>query len=75
MSTTTMVRNTDLKTGMKIVIPAGDTLSIEGQVYPSSISEGCIVAETNIGPVYFAGHLHTRVLGPDEITRAAPAGP
>lgn len=75
MSTTTMVRNTDLKTGMTIVIPAGDTLSIEGQVYPSNISEGCVVAETNIGPVYFAGHLHTKVLVPDELTWAPPAAP
>ncbi len=61
-----MVNNTDLKTGMKIVIPAGDTLSINGEVYPSNISPGFIVVETEIGSLYFAGESTTKVLVSDE---------
>lgn len=65
-STISIVNNTDLKTGMKIVIPAGDTLSINGEVYPSNISPGFIVAETEIGSIYFAGESTTKVLVSDE---------
>lgn len=63
-----ITKNTDLKTGMKIIIPAGNTLTIDGEVYPSNISPGFIVAETEIGTIYFAGERTTKVLVPDEPT-------
>jgi hypothetical protein len=61
-----ITKNTDLKSGMKIVIPAGDTLMIVGEVYPSKISPGFIVAETDIGSLYLAGDRGTKVLVADE---------
>lgn len=66
------IKNTDLATGMQVIIPAGDTVTIEGSVYPSRISAGQIVAETSIGILYFAGDLTSRVIVSDE---AAPTGP
>jgi hypothetical protein len=61
-----ITKNTDLKSGMKIVIPAGDTLLIVGEVYPSNISPGFIVAETDNGSLYLAGDRSTKVLVADE---------
>lgn len=68
-----ITKNTDLKTGMRIIIPAGDTLSIEGDVYPSRVSAGQIVAETNIGPIYFAGDRTTKVLVSEPVPALASA--
>jgi hypothetical protein len=65
MSKISMTKNTDLKSGMKIVIPAGDTLMIREEVYPSRISPGFLVAETEIGPLYLAGDLSTKVVVTD----------
>ena len=65
MSKISMTKNTDLKSGMKIVIPAGDTLMIREEVYPSRISPGFLVAETEIGPLYLAGDLSTKVIVTD----------
>ena len=70
MSKISMTKNTDLKSGMKIVIPAGDTLMIREKVYPSRISPGFLVAETEIGPLYLAGNLSTKVVVPDETASA-----
>lgn len=71
-SKTTLVRNKDLQPGMKVVVPSGDILTIEGDVRPSCVSAGQIVAETDIGPVYFADDRSTRVL--DFVSRTpAPA--
>jgi hypothetical protein len=61
-ATTSIINNKDLKPGMKIMIPAGDTLTINGEVYPSNISPGFIVAETEIGSLYLSGELTTKVL-------------
>lgn len=66
------IKNTDLAAGMRVIIPYGDTVTIEGRVYPSRISAGQIVAETSIGILYFAGDLTSRVIVSDE---AAPTGP
>ncbi|GAB5079702.1 hypothetical protein ARTHROSP310_28450 [Arthrobacter sp. AD-310] len=65
-----MTKNSDLKSGMKIVIPAGDTLMIREEVYPSRISPGFLVAETEIGPLYLAGDLSTKVVVTDETAAA-----
>lgn len=70
MSKISMTKNTDLKSGMKIVIPAGDTLMIREEVYPSRISPGFLVAETEIGPLYLAGDLSTKVVVTDETAAA-----
>lgn len=56
------IKNTDLATGMQVIIPAGDTVSIEGNVYPNRISDGQIVAETSIGVLYFAGDRTSKVI-------------
>lgn len=66
------IKNTDLATGMQVVIPYGDTVTIEGRVYPSRISDGQIVAETSIGVLYFAGDLTSRVLVAEDPAAAAP---
>ncbi|WP_459793208.1 hypothetical protein [Arthrobacter sp. AD-310] len=70
MSKISMTKNSDLKSGMKIVIPAGDTLMIREEVYPSRISPGFLVAETEIGPLYLAGDLSTKVVVTDETAAA-----
>lgn len=51
---TSLVRNTDLKTGMKVIIPAGDTVTIFSDASESRISPGQVLADTDIGPLYFA---------------------
>lgn len=66
-----ITKNPDLKPGMTIQIPAGDVLAISGEVYPSRISPGFIVAETEIGPLYLAGDRNTKVLVTDETTTAS----
>ena len=70
MSKISMTKNTDLKSGMKIVIPAGDTLMIREEVYPSRISPGFLVAETELGPLYLAGDLSPKVVVTDETAAA-----
>jgi hypothetical protein len=67
MSTnTSTIKNTDLKTGMQVLIPAGGVISIFGDVQPSHISEGFVLADTSIGPIYFADHLTSKILLSDE---------
>jgi hypothetical protein len=65
-ATTSIISNKDLKPGMKIILPAGNTLTINGEVYPSNISPGFIVAETEIGSLYLRGELTTKVLFSDD---------
>lgn len=56
-TTTSLINNKDLKPAMKIVIPAGATLTINGEVYPTNISPGFIFPETEIGSLYLSDHL------------------
>ena len=63
---TCITNNTDLKTGMKIVIPTGEMLVLDGEVYPSRISPGFIVAETESGQILFRGDLTTKVVVSDD---------
>ena len=67
MSTnTSIIKNTDLKTGMQVLSPAGGVISIFGDVQPSRVSAGFVVAETSIGQIYFADHLTSKVLDSEE---------
>lgn len=67
MSTnTSIIKNTDLKNGMQVLIPAGGVISLFGDVQPSRLSDGYVLAETSIGPIYFADHLTSKVLVSDE---------
>lgn len=66
------IKNTDLETGMKIIIPAGTALTIDGAVYPSNISPGFTVAETNEGPIYLANDRTTELVFSD--APVEPAG-
>lgn len=67
MSTnTSTINNTELKSGMKVISPAGGIISILTDAKPSVISAGQVIAETNIGPIYFAEDLTCRILLSDE---------
>lgn len=61
-----IIKNTDLKTGMEVVSPAGGTVSIFGDAQPSHLSPGFVYAETDMGPIYFASHLTSKVLVSDD---------
>lgn len=65
MSTNT-IKNTDLKNGMRVLIPAGGVISILGDAKPSAVSAGFVLAETSIGPIWFADHLPSKVLDSEE---------
>jgi hypothetical protein len=69
---TSIIKNTDLKSGMKVISPAGGILSIYNDVHPSHVSAGFVVAETNIGTIWFADHLTSKVLAEEsEAEKAA----
>ncbi|MCB5280638.1 hypothetical protein [Arthrobacter sp. ES1] len=73
MSTNTnTINNTDLKNGMRVLIPAGGVISILEDAKPSAVSAGFVLAETSIGPIWFADHLTSKVL-PSEEPAAANA--
>jgi hypothetical protein len=65
MSTNT-IKNTELKNGMRVLIPAGGVISILGDAQPSRVSDGFVLAETSIGLHYFASDLTSKVLVSDE---------
>jgi len=67
MSTST-IQNTDLKSGMQVISPAGGIISILTDAKPSAISAGQVIAETNIGPIYFADNLSCTILLSEELT-------
>lgn len=59
---TSLVRNTDLKTGMRVIIPSGDTITIQSDAVRSHISAGQVLAETSLGPLYFAADRSSTLL-------------
>jgi hypothetical protein len=74
MSTnTSIIKNTDLKNGMRVLIPAGGVISILGDAQPSRVSDGFVLAETSIGLHYFASDLTSKVLDSDETPAAENA--
>ena len=66
MSTST-IQNHDLKSGMQVISPAGGIISILTDAKPSAISAGQVVAETNIGLIYFADNLSCTILLSEEL--------
>lgn len=67
MSTdTSVIKNTELKNGMRVLIPAGGVISILEDAKPSAVSAGFVIADTSIGLHYFADHLTSKVLPSDE---------
>ncbi|MFJ2662556.1 hypothetical protein [Arthrobacter koreensis] len=69
-SNTSLVRNTDLKTGMRVIIPSGDTVTIQSDAVPSCISAGQVLAETSIGPLYFAADRSSTLLADQPLAAA-----
>lgn len=65
MSTDT-IKNTDLKSGMQVISPAGGIISILTDAKPSAISAGQLITETSIGPIYFADNLSCTILLSEE---------
>lgn len=65
-SNTSTVSNTDLKNGMRVFNPAGGLISILDDPKPSALGAGFIFAETSIGPIWFADHLTSTILLPEE---------
>lgn len=66
MSNTSTIPNPDLKSGMQVISPAGGIISILTDAKPSAISAGQVIAETSIGPIYFADNLSCTILLPEE---------
>jgi hypothetical protein len=60
------IKNTELKNGMRVLIPAGGVISILEDAKPSAVSAGYVLAETSIGTIWFADHLSSKVLPAEE---------
>lgn len=74
MSTnTSIINNTDLKNGMRVFNPAGGLISILEDAKPSALGAGYVLAQTSIGPIWFADHLTSKILLSEEPEAAANA--